>query len=404
MAAPRADSYTAASGVTVAGGRYLLPPWREVMAPFTWAVVPVSASLATVDPEDNPALNPNHPAAAPWHGSGGQAAVLDAWCSLVPSQSDGRIWLPIGGGHGDYAGNEGYAIDLMAAAPAWSLVRRPSGALPDAALTYVDGQESAGVYADGRIRATHTYQGMVHVPGRGIFLSDNTASYYTATGNPRKAFWISETGDHSVACDYTALPLGGDHGACCHDTLRDVLWFTRANSLSRVAKFDPAGGVVTAHGVVDSWVGGGARMLYVAEHDLVLQFTGIGSGLVLWNPATEVWKRSVTLSGTRPAWLVGNLGDCGSAWLPALGAVLLWNNDSSTTSFAMLTPGANAHDDAWTWGQLDAAPGNAVVPPARPGGAGGTGNVLGKCDYLPALRGMYLQVTFGSPLHFFATE
>lgn len=377
------------------------PSWRAAMTPNTWAIVPISTTLASIDPALDPTLNPNSSSSAPWRGSGGQSKALDAWGSYVPSMTpgDARIWLTCGGGHGDYAGNEHYELDLWAEAPAWVMRRRPSSNSIDGLITLADGQESTGLYSDGRIRSTHIYQTQVHVPGRGIFMSDNTACYYTAGGGPQKAFWITEDGEHSVACDYSALPVTGDHGAVCHDTTRDVLWFTRAATLTQIARYDPNTNAVTAHGSTNSWAGGGSRLIYVAELDLVVNLTS--ALFYLFNPGTFAWNRSTSTTGTRPAWLIGNLGNCGSAWVPALGCIVLWNNSSSTASLATLTPGANAWSDPWLWGEIAPNAANAVTPPARPG-TGGVENILGKFGYLPALNGFYLQTQFSSALHFYA--
>lgn len=394
-------------GVLPAGTlRDVWPEWRSAMAPNTWAVVPVATTLAQVDPALDPALNPYSAGAAPWRGTGGQSMVLDAWNSFVPSvaPNDGRMWVTCCGGHADYAGNEHYEIDLLDEAPAWVLRRRPSSNAIDGLISLNDGQESTGLYSDGRIRSTHVYQTQCHVPGRGIFMSDNTACYYTATGGPRKAFWVAEDGEHTVACDFSALPIFGSFGGTCHDTTRDVLWFTRSGGLTRMGKYDPNSGAVTAHGVTDSWVGVGARMIYLPAHDLVVQFTAINSGLVLWDPAANTWKRSVTTSGTRPAWLAGGvtqLGNGGSAWIPHMGTIVLWNNSSSTDMLATLTPGPDAWNDPWLWGELAPNPANAVVPPAKPS-SGGAANILGKFGYLPALNGCFLQTQFSDDLYFYS--
>lgn len=383
--------------------RDVWPEWRSAMAPNTWAIVPVATTLAQADPALNPAWNPNAVDSAPWRGTGGQSMVLDAWNSFVPSvaPNDGRLWITCCGGHADYAGNEHYELDLMSEAPSWICKRRPSRNAIDGLISLNDGQESTGLYSDGRIRSSHVYQSQCHVPGRGIFMSDNAACYQSATGGPRKAFWITEDGEHSVACDYSGISVFGSEGGCCHDTLRDVLWFVRAGELAQIGRYDPSTGSVTSHGVKDSWVGIASRMIYIAELDLVAHFTTIGSGLVLWDPAALTWKRSVTTAGTKPSWLAGSLGQCGSAWIPEMGSILLWNNTSNSTKLATLTPGANAWADAWTWGELAPDVSNAVIPPVKPS-SGGAANILGKFGYSPAMRGFYLQTQYSSILYFYA--
>jgi len=395
-----------ALGAVVAAGSVQggWPTWRAAMTPLTWAVVPTANALADVDPEDSATYNPSYPSSAPWHGAGGQPMVLDAWGGLTPSQDDGRIWMALGGGHGDYAGNESYVIDMRAEAPAWSMLHPPSGAVGQPAVAnYSDGQEATGLYSDGRMRAGHTYNQGLHVPGGDIFIATVPAPYYNPVSTTQKSFWIDiDTGVHSLASDYTALTdvQGSGEGGSCYDPVRHCIWHVRTAAVSnRILKSDLASGVTTAHGASNTWVGGAARFVYVPGHDVVVNLTGIGAGFCIWDPATLDWTRAPSSTGALPAGISNTVG-VGAAWVPELGKILIWNHSSNTATFATLTPPAsNPTGGTWTFGSLSPDGSNAVTPAAKGGNP-----TYGKCGYLPALKGMYLKPTFAASMYFFATS
>lgn len=416
MAIPVNDNYTALSGAILKGGRGIpsgpsgsLPAWRQAMAPFTWAVVPFTNTLASQNPELDASINPDYPGAAGiWHGSSGHSSILDAWCGMAPSMDDGRVFLPVGGGHGDWFGNEAYSADLMAEAPSWQRISDPSGSIGMTAISAYDGQEATGVYADGRIRAMHSYSTAICIPGKqGIFQSVVAApSYNPSVTAVNKSFWIDkDTGAHSVASDFTSLAEVsgvGDGTGVCYDPVRNVVWQVRnAGGLgSRMIKTDMATGVSTSHGTRDTRVSGYSRFVYIPGHDLVANLTGSPGTLMLWNPATETWINRGTPGGVKSAgWSALRL--CGADWCPQLGAIVIWGQGTGyTTEVTLLTPPiGDAWTGAWTYSVLPADVANVVTP-----NIWGGGGVFTKFAYHPVLKGFYLKPTYANPMYFLSTE
>lgn len=416
MPTPRNQTFTTQTGGTISGGRYYMPAWRRNMAPLTWAVIPFSNTFASQDPKLRADMNPNGAGGStPWHGAGGQSMVIDAWCSLTPSKTDGRVWAPLGGGHGDYAGNEGYVVDLMSENPAWKLLRRPSGALPDSAINYSDGQEATALYSDGRLRASHTYNNIIHIPGTDdLFVANLSAPFYNPVSTVQKCWYINGvSGEHSLASDYTALQqvTGTGEGGACYDPVRNCVWHIRtAVSWNYILKTDLTTGVTTRHGYGDSWVGGSSRMVYVPTHDVVAHITAIGggSGLSIWNPATDTWKRIASVSGTPSAGLSGGTmcgGYAGGEWVSSLGGIVIWNNNSPySAEVSLLTPpSTDPMNGTWVWSKIEPAASNTVIPPARPS-TGSASSIFGRFAYVPSLKGFCLLIQASSQMHFFATE
>ncbi len=91
------------------------------------------------------------------------SSICNAWVGGWVDPDRREYGLCANGGHGDYAGNENYAISLRAKTPAW---RRLSDSTPNAYMPPNDGSsgpntfnEGNGLYQDGRPRAMHnTFQ------------------------------------------------------------------------------------------------------------------------------------------------------------------------------------------------------------------------------------------------------
>lgn len=401
MATPRADTYTAATGAAIYAGMAApggLPSWVTSMASRTWKKVPLGNTFMSIDPRQRADMNPSYPAAAPWDASGGHAAILDAWGSLIPSQSDGRLWAGPAGGHLDLAGNHQVVLDLMQEVPTWALLSRPSGALPGAAVTYEDGNDAAGVYvADGRVRGNHPYQNILHVPGTTKLIMPVVAATYPNAATAVNKAWSfdTETGAQSLACDYTALSSvspsnSGENSGNCYDVSRNSVWHLRSSGNTKLVKINLGTGTATEHGALNTWVGGSSRLFHIPTFDKILNLTNIsgGSGYIMFNPVADAWesRTPAAFQGAPSAGLSGGSqpgGVCGGGWVQSLGGVLVWNNDTATTEISLLTP--NSTGSVWTWSVLAVSGTNTVTPPARVGGGGGLANALGKFGILPAM-------------------
>jgi hypothetical protein len=100
-------------------------------------------------------------AAAQWDGaggnSGGAAAIINAWGGLAASRS--ALYSALGGGHGDGWSNAVIKLDLLADAPAWTVLN--AGSAFSAATT-----SATGYYMDGLPCSRHTYYTTQYVPSQ----------------------------------------------------------------------------------------------------------------------------------------------------------------------------------------------------------------------------------------------
>jgi len=96
-------------------------------------------------------LAPNCPNPSPG-GTTGCAAVISAWNGGIADTKRNRLIL-WGGGHGDYYGNEVYALDLVAK----KMVRLTDPSPVDSVSTCPE------AYPDGRPSSRHTYNGLAYI-------------------------------------------------------------------------------------------------------------------------------------------------------------------------------------------------------------------------------------------------
>lgn len=84
-----------------------------------------------------------------------------AWCGAALDQTNLIYYVPPGGGHDDYDGNEHYAFDMVATARLWKRLRNPS-----AATGGHEGTNALADWADGNPRPIHSYNSQVFAKGR----------------------------------------------------------------------------------------------------------------------------------------------------------------------------------------------------------------------------------------------
>lgn len=128
MASPVADSYSAASGAGVYGGRFSTPAWLSGVPLNTWTAITGTS------------------------GAGG--AAIDAYSSFAIKPSNSEIIIAAAGGHSDSSDNGVYSLRLSDDAPSWTTRRTSSAATVD--VLY---------YADGRPTSRHTYNHVHYIPG-----------------------------------------------------------------------------------------------------------------------------------------------------------------------------------------------------------------------------------------------
>jgi hypothetical protein len=141
------------------------PDWAAGLMPGTWKEIGKN-SIASVDPADDPAANPNHPNSPPWNGNTGQQCVTICWCGGAFAAGFGAKGSLIAwcGGHNDYFGNEVYAFDM--ATELWSRLTNPH--------TPITFPATDGMWPDGTPSVPHTYGMVGYHPGTNSFASVQT--------------------------------------------------------------------------------------------------------------------------------------------------------------------------------------------------------------------------------------
>lgn len=361
------------------------------MAPHTWAAIPASNTLADLNPKNDPAINPAYPLSPEWSGGSGFPGIIIPWCGAAWADERSELRLPLQGGHGNYAGNEPYAINLNVDAPAWRMLRPPSGGIGNV-LTTDDGQEVTGNYADGRPRAIHSYNKHVYVPGFGFVMAVQGNTSWTAAAGTNRTMLQDDDGEWSLL-GTNAYAGETSGGAACYDSIRHGLWWFPQDG-TRPSFFD-IDTATWSHKTTWEYFGTwGARCaIHVPELDLIVTLN-VG-GISVWNIANGQHYEP-TLSGDMPEGF-GLSGYTGAAWVSAIGALCLWHNASNTTAIATLTPGGDPFADAWTWGALPVATENAVTPSVSQGNG-----TYGRFFYSRRLRGFGVLNGVTEPIYFYA--
>ena len=372
-----------------------LPKWREAMSPGTWAQIGRNM-LSDIDPAKNPTINPNYPASPEWRAVMGQAAIVLAWCGACLDSEKYRLWLPLGGGHSDYAGNEAYYFDLLDDSPVWKMPRPPSGAIGNL-LTTRDGKETTGVYADGQPRAMHSYNKHVFIPGLGVICTMLGGTAWSAKGGANDTWKLdAATGLWSKIA--TAPRVGATQGAACYDPNRRCVWFVPASD-GHLLQLDLASmqwRVCNDYQRINGW--GYRRLLFLADDDLMLQFDDLmAGGFCVWDMAAKTYTTPGTSGPAPQGFDASAMGKAGSDWNSAESFVAIWHHLSNTETIATLTPGANKKTSPWIWGQIAPAGNNVVKPTARI-----VNGTYGRFGYSAGLNGYFLQNEVSQKTYFFA--
>jgi hypothetical protein len=393
-----------------------MPAWRAAVAANTWVVVSPS-SIREVNPQNNPALNPNYPNEAPWRGSDGQKSVIDAWGSAAWDEANRKLWIPIGGGHGNYAGNECYMQPLGDNSPNWVMPRPPSGAIGNQINLY-DGQEITSVYADGRPRSVHPYSNICYADGVGPVIARISAPFANSNISTHRVFCLDPvTGESRLVFNFadpaqTGFPSGTAYGtgtggalgsACCYDSLRnrvvsvgigDVypLWCTPTATPGMWS-----GG----HLPTRSLFSGGSiqHMLYIPTIDrylLLVHYLGTIYHKLI-HPVTGVMTDLGAVAGALPSGYLAADGDGPSGvWCGDLNVVGVYMQGSNTTQILKLTPPGDL-TSKWVASTFAVSSSNTVIPLRCAEHSGG-----GMFQYSSSLKGFIHIPTYPSPTHFFA--
>lgn len=383
------------------------PAWRRAMPAGTWCAIPAANTIRAIDPACDPALNPylaSNPDddRGPWGGVIGIRGVLDPWCGACFDRDRDTLWLPLGGGHQDYAGNEAYSIRLADEVPTWHMPRPPSGSIPLGLIELDDGQESSGNYADGRPRAIHSYNKHVFVPGRGPFCAMQGSTYRSGQAGPNRSLLLDRaSGEWSVLAATMDARLGAAKGGACHDATRDVVWWL-GDREAQLGYFDFADGqwhVMAEGSSMNVW--STHALTHVPEHDvLVVVSSNLPQRFAVWD-ATTAHMTEPGADNAPPAQLAIAGGPAGAVWVPRLNAVAMWHNReaASTGLISLLRAPAQPRSQPWSWDTLPVSSANTVLPSVA--AANGT---YGRFGYAPGLAGFHLLNGVDEPVYFFALD
>jgi len=365
--------------------------WPSSIGIGTWATLPASNTLAAVNPDNDPLINPNYPAAAPWRTAGSHASMVTAWCGAAWDDAAGTMWWVDAGGHNDSYANGVYKLALESATPAYSMVRKPSGALGSAAVNYLT--ENAGVqlaeYSDGRPRAKHTVNAQFYWPGRGpghateILLSPYGGA--PASGLLRPYIVSESTGERTALGASKSNESSGGWSSAVFDPVRNCVWKMPTSSSTRFTRWGgPSADAWTDVGPA-VYFSGSVSLCYIPGLDLILVGNGgrdsgaqtIVGGWGVFDPATGVlYAKGMTSTyptftgapTVAPAGFDTGLwpGLCQPRWAASLGAVLAWDNNvaGSTTRVMRVTPPTSGDPRTGTWNidYLPVSTANTGVP------------------------------------------
>ena len=346
-----------------------LPEWVPPVGTVRLFDAP-GQKLRDVDPEDDPALNPNHPGDAPWHGNSGQRSVLDAWTS--GAASDDHYFSFAQGGHHGYAGNEAYRLGPFDAPepPEFELAIPPSTSV----------QMDVTYYADGSPSSCHGYNNMEYIEAglgglddRVVVVSPTSTFGSGNTGSTQVWGWDLSSNAYDPMGTIANATNGGFTGAAEWDPVDKLLWFM-ARSPSQLQSFDPVTNAWTNHQQVNGYaidfslvidpVRRIAILMNDRDYDVMKVFD-------LDNPSAAPVEPSFPSGGPQ-------LAKVGAEYDPVLGAPVYWDDGPSLWELQIpadpLSAGAS-----YTWAEhtfeID---GSAPVPSAN--------GVYGKFQYIRTIN------------------
>ncbi len=355
------------------------PSWTNITV-GTWIAIPGTSTLQSIDPKNNPLVNPSYPGAAPWDAAGlGFLYAVTAWSSFSSDSSRGIAFQTAQGGHSNYYGNGVYKWSLNRETPLWSVIRNPSNL---ASYTIASGLNDYS-YSDGTPRSNHGYNSCIYIPGYGPAQAGlEGVAEDGRLGTRAVVIWNESTG----VASFGAAPSSSGSGtgiAACFDPSRGTagtVW-RRQHGTSVIQPYDVATNTwgSTASQSAQGYAGS-VSLSYCPTHDVILVGEGDDQGSVhqttaggwlVFNPATQQYHPptftgapSLGVAGTGGLWP----GTCQPVWVDALGCFCAWDNTTSRTLITTITPpSTNPTTNAWTIGTLTVDGSNAVTPSAAVG-------------------------------------
>lgn len=335
-----------------------LPTWR----PPPGYVGAVSLNIANdVDPEDDPLVNPDYPADAPWHGVSGMAGVFDAWT--------GGVWAPdysalggmvfYGGGHTAYYGNQ---ITIWNAST--QLFERINNPTYPWSEDYVEGE-----LQPGKPMATHTYGMVGYLPAasgggtKGSFILLIHSSNQDLGGDFTGRSHICDlaTGVWSrFSTNLLPATAGPYEGTTCFDASRNEFSYI-GQGFTPLAVLNSSRAWGFKSNDIGSW-NNGTMMAMDSTGDLKIILDVTAGTLKAIDPASSTGATTtLTQSGSGPPSNSGML-----EYVAAYDAFYYWIRNGLTI-YKLTPPAGNKAArlaGTWTWSSetLSYVPGTTTIP------------------------------------------
>lgn len=329
--------------------------------------------------------------ACAFSGSGGQDDIMESNGGGCLQQIGNTLKLLIwGGGHGDYAGNEVYAFDLVT--KQWSALTSPS--------TPSGGSEASGKYGDGLPRSTHTYSYLEYDPDNDAMFVSSIPVTYPNAQTSFQAFnfeLASNSWDLSLPSGGPANPIGGsvgggNVGVTCYVTGRGKIWYQPASSRDNYALWD-TGTLTWGDFQAGSGTHRGARVaVYDSRRHKVY---GIGdmasSNIAIWDLHAGTNSTLQATTGTNAATITAAI-TVGAIYDELLDCVIAWNGGQTLHVLNLST---------FVWSTLSVSGSTPSSPQAQ--GTYGRFRYIKACSQFPA--GGYVVVNDNNQsVYLFATE
>lgn len=353
------------------------PVWLQGIPPFQWVALP-SLSTSSALPTPVPP------------GMTGIRSVTDTWCGGA-LRENGSFYILHGGGHGDYAGNEIYALQLSLDNPQWTRIWGPtpnSAIIPDQ-YYYNDSPPSPA--------AIHTYYVLAFNDQDDIFMRFMRGQYILPnfTGGIDGIKWGAANWEQNQNNEIWPLPPPGWNypDGQCKDQNGNVylvnnrnrfLWNRGSNSWTTPIQN-------SAHAVRSS------GCCFDSLRNTIWSFGGsygggtVGAGQAyMWNVSTNS-EAVLNLTGPYASAIDGvNANNCGAIYDAVADRVFVLTGDTYVYVF---DPSTHAVTRASTTGA--SLPSTTASTGAAP---------WGKFQYAPQLGGVVIQPTWESPTFFMRTH